>query len=49
VKGERTGPCDAELWLEERGADQAPAAKFATHLTAKPSAYGTSIFAVACN
>jgi hypothetical protein len=49
VKGVRTGPCDAELWLEERGADQAPAAKLATHLTAKPSAYGTSVFAVACN
>jgi hypothetical protein len=49
VKGARTGPCDAELWLQQQGSDQASTARLATHLTAKPSAYGTSVFAVACN
>jgi hypothetical protein len=49
VKGVRTGPCDAELWLQQQGVDQTATARLATHLTAKPSAYGTSVFAVACN
>jgi hypothetical protein len=49
VKGERTGPCDAELWLQGVGANAAPGSKLETHLTAKPSAYGASAFAVACN
>ncbi|HZT52037.1 MAG TPA: hypothetical protein VFA22_08890 [Stellaceae bacterium] len=47
VKGERTGPCDANLWLEDHGTPAAP--KLETHLTAKPSQYGSSVMAVACN
>ena len=49
VKGQRTGPCDAELWLEDHGSDQAPSAKIETHLLAKPTRYGSSVLAVACN
>jgi len=49
VKGERTGPCDANLWLEDHGAGATTGTKLETHLTAKPSQYGSSVFAVACN
>jgi len=49
VKGQRTGPCDAELWLEDHRSDQAPSTKLETHLTAKPSRNGYSIMAVVCN
>lgn len=49
VKGERTGPCDANLWLVDQGADQAPSAKIETHLRAKATQYGSSVFAVVCN
>ena len=49
VKGQRTGPCDADLWVEDHGSNQAPSAKIGTHLTAKVSPYGSSVFAVACN
>ena len=49
VKGQRTGPCDADLWLEDHAVDQAPSTKLETHLMAKPSQYGSSIMAVVCN
>ncbi len=49
VKGERTGPCDAQLWLQDQGGGQASSAKLETHLVAKPSQYGSSIMAVVCN
>ncbi len=49
VKGLRTGPCDADLWLEDHGSNPAPSAKLETHLTVKPSPYGSSVFAVACD
>lgn len=49
VKSVRTGPCDAEVWLQPQGSDNTPYAKIETHLTAKPSPYGSSAFAVACD
>jgi hypothetical protein len=48
VKAERTGPCDANVWLEGQGSHEMSSAKIETHLTAKPSPYGSSVFAVAC-
>jgi hypothetical protein len=49
VKGERTGPCDAALWLAPDGSDRAGVAKSETHLMAKPSRNGYSVMAVVCN
>jgi hypothetical protein len=49
VKGHRTGPCDAELWLEDHGSDQGPTTRHETHLMAKPSRNGYSVMAVVCN
>jgi len=49
VKAERTGPCDADVWLEGQGSHEMSSAKIGTHLTAKPSPYGSSVFAVACD
>ena len=49
VKAERTGPCDARIWLESQSSHELYGAKIDTHLTAKPSPYGSSVFAVACD
>ncbi|HUB95659.1 MAG TPA: hypothetical protein VL993_07065 [Stellaceae bacterium] len=49
AKAVRTGPCDAEVWLQGHDSNETPSAHIETHLTAKPSAYGSSAFAVACN
>jgi hypothetical protein len=49
VKAQRTGPCDADLWLEDQRSHQAASAKLEAHLSAKPSQFGSSVFAAACD
>jgi hypothetical protein len=49
VKGQKDGPCDAVLWLEDRSTNQALGDRLETHLTAKPMMSGAPVFAVACN
>lgn len=49
VKGERDGPCDALLWLQEQRSGQLLGEKQDTHLAAKPMPSGAPPFAVACD
>ncbi len=49
AKGHKDGPCDAMIWLQENGSNQALGAKLEAHLTAKPAITGAPVFALACN
>ncbi|HUK57945.1 MAG TPA: hypothetical protein VLV50_01845 [Stellaceae bacterium] len=49
ARGRKEGPCDAVVWLQQEGADQALSKQFNVHLTAKPAITGAPVFAVACN
>lgn len=49
VKGEKDGPCDAKLWLEDESTNQALGNATITHVVAKPTMNGAPVFAVACN
>jgi hypothetical protein len=50
VKGERDGPCDALLWLQdERSGELLGGGKQGAHLVAKPLSTGAPPFAVACD
>lgn len=49
ARGERSGPCDGAVWLQEEGSNQVLGKKFETHLTVKPLVAGAPVFAVACN
>ena len=49
AKGQKDGPCDADVWLQDQNSDQVLGNKLQTHLTAKPAINGAPVFAVACN
>jgi hypothetical protein len=49
VKGQKDGPCDANVWLQDLSTDQMAGTKLGTHLTAKPAISGAPVFAVACD
>jgi hypothetical protein len=49
VNGERSGPCDAKLWLQEKTSGRLLGPKHEMHLYAKPIATGAPPFAVACD
>jgi hypothetical protein len=49
VKGQRSGPCDAVVWLQDQSTGQPFGDKQATHLITKPASTGTPFSSIACN
>ena len=49
AKGQKDGPCDATVWLQDQNTNAVLGRKLETHLSAKPLVTGASVFALACN
>ena len=49
AKGEKNGPCDARIWLQDQTTNEVLGSKLDTHLMAKATNNGAPVFAVACD